>query len=367
MAEVRSQGTSTDPLKIPPHSLEAEQAVLGGLMVDNGAWDRVVEQVAEGDFYRRDHRLLFRAMAELAESSQPVDMLTVSDWLKRSDLLEDAGGLPYIGLLAQETPSAANIKAYAAIVREKSVLRQLIAAGTEVATSGYQPDGRGVPELLDEAERRIFGIAEQSFRGQAGPVPVKSILPNVVDKLDELFAHQGEVTGVATGFADFDRMTSGLQNGDLIIVAGRPSMGKTSFAMNIAEHVALSGSRPVAVFSMEMPGDSLVLRMLASLGRVELQKVRSGQLEGDDWSRLTSTMTLLGEAKLFIDDGAALSPHEVRARARRLAREHDLGLVVVDYLQLMQVPGFRENRTAEISEISAVRFSRKPGTCISCR
>ncbi len=352
MAEVRPQGTSTDPLKIPPHSLEAEQAVLGGLMVDNDAWDRVAEQVAEGDFYRRDHRLLFRAMAELAEASQPVDMLTVSDWLKRSDLLEEAGGLHYIGLLAQETPSAANIKAYAAIVREKSVLRQLIAAGTEVATSGYQPEGRGVPELLDEAERRIFSIAEQTFRGQAGPVPIKTILPDVVDKLDELFAHQGEVTGVATGFADFDRVTSGLQSGDLIIVAGRPSMGKTSFAMNIAEHVALSGSKPVVVFSMEMPGDSLVLRMLASLGRVELQKVRSGQLEGDDWSRLTSTMTLLGEAKLFIDDGAALSPHEVRARARRLAREHDLGLIVVDYLQLMQVPGFRENRTAEISEIS---------------
>jgi replicative DNA helicase len=344
--------SETDALKVPPHSLEAEQAVLGGLMVDNGAWDQVADRVAEEDFYRRDHRVIFRAVRELAEAGEPMDVVTLSNWLKSMDQLETAGGLPYLGALAKDTPSAANIKAYADIVREKSVLRQLIRAGTRVAESAFNPEGRDSAELLDGAERVIFEIADQTGRHNQGFQSVRDILPDVVDKIDTLYHQTGDVTGLGTGFTDFDSMTSGLQDGDLIVVAGRPSMGKTTFAMNIAEHAALKGDKPVAVFSMEMPGDSLAMRMLSSLGRIELQKIRSGKLADEDWPRLTGTMNLLSQAKLFIDDTPGLSPTEMRARVRRLKREHDLGLIIVDYLQLMQLPGFKENRTTEISEIS---------------
>ncbi len=352
MAEASRVVPDLASLKVPPHSLEAEQAVLGGLMVDNNAWERVADQVREDDFYRHDHQLIFRALATLADGQQPMDVVTVSEWLKAANLLEDAGGLAYLGGLAADTPSAANIQAYAEIVRERSVLRQLIQAGTRVASSAFQPDGRNSKELLDEAERAIFEIAETSGRFRKGFVGVRDVLPTVVERIDVLSRQDGTITGLATGFQDFDEMTSGLQPSDLVIVAARPSMGKTTFAMNLAEHAALKGGEPVAVFSMEMPSDALAMRMLSSLGRVELQKIRTGKLDDEDWPRLTSTMSLLSEARLFIDDSAGLSPQEMRARARRLKREHGLGLIVVDYLQLMQIPGFKENRTGEISEIS---------------
>lgn len=341
-----------DSLKVPPHSLEAEQAVLGGLMLENGAWDQVADRVVESDFYRRDHRLIFGAIAWLAEAGQPMDAVTLSERLKSSGELEDAGGLAYLGALARDTPSAANIQAYADIVREQSVLRQLIQAGTAVADTGFNPEGQASDELLDLAERKIFAIAEQSGRNRSGFVGVRDVLPAVVERIDTLYHQNSDVTGLATGFSDLDRMTSGLQNGDLIIVAGRPSMGKTTLAMNIAEGAALQNGAPVAVFSMEMPADALAMRMLASLGRVELQKIRSGRLTDEDWPRLTSTMNLLSQANLFIDDTPGLTPTEMRARCRRLKREHGLGLVLVDYLQLMQLPGFKENRTTEISQIS---------------
>jgi replicative DNA helicase len=352
MADARGSLDETEALKVPPHSIEAEQAVLGGLMLDNEAWDQVADRVAEGDFYRRDHRLLFRAMGALGEAGQPMDVVTLSEWLKSNGELEDAGGLAYLGALAKDTPSAANIRAYADIVREKSVLRHLIEAGTEVARSGYVPDGRESGELLDNAERLIFEIAEQSGRHRQGFASVKDILPDVVDRIDTLYHLEGDVTGLPTGFSDFDRMTSGLQEGDFMVVAGRPSMGKTTFAMNIAESAALHSDQPVAVFSMEMPGDALAMRMLSSLGRVELQRIRSGRLSDDDWPRLTSTMNLLSQANMFIDDTAGLTPTDMRARARRLKREHGLGLIVIDYIQLMQLPGYKENRATEISEIS---------------
>ena len=351
MAEARDP-SAAEALKVPPHSLEAEQAVLGGLMLDNNAWDQIADRVGEDDFYRRDHRLIFRALESLAESGRPMDAVTLSEWLKSNDELDNAGGLGYLGLLARDTPSAANIRAYADIVREQSVLRQLIEAGTEVANAGFNPEGQSSADLLDGAERRIFEIAEQSGRNRRGFVGVRDVLPEVVDRIDTLYHQDSDVTGLATGFTDLDRMTSGLQNGDLVIVAGRPSMGKTTLAMNIAESAALQQGPPTAVFSMEMPADSLAMRMLASLGRVELQKIRSGRLSDDDWPRLTSTMNLLSQANLFIDDTPGLTPTEMRARCRRLKREHGLGLVMVDYLQLMQLPGFKENRAAEISEIS---------------
>lgn len=352
MAEARVAQVATEALRVPPHSLEAEQAVLGGLMLDNRAWDQVADRLTEDDFYRRDHRLLFRAMKTLAEAGQPLDVVTLSEWLRKQELLEDAGGMVYLGALARDTPSAANISAYADIVRERSVLRQLIQAGTEIATTGFNPEGRDSADLLDNAERLIFQIAEQTGRNQQGFVSVKDILPEVVDRIDHLYQQESTITGLPTGWSDFDNMTSGLQNGDLVIVAARPSMGKTTFSMNIAENVALKVQQPVAVFSMEMPADQLALRMLSSLGRIEMQRVRTGKLQDEDWPRLTSALNLLSQAKLFIDDTPALSPTEMRARARRLKREHGLGLIVVDYLQLMQVPGFKENRTAEISEIS---------------
>lgn len=343
---------ATEALRVPPHSLEAEQAVLGGLMLENRAWEQVADRLTEEDFYRRDHRLLFRAMKALAEESQPIDVVTLSETLRKQELLDEAGGMSYLGALARDTPSAANIAAYADIVRERSVLRQLIHAGTEIVSSGFTPEGRESADLLDDAERLIFQIAEQTGRHQEGFISVKDILPDVIDRIDHLYQQEDHITGLATGWTDFDNMTSGLQNGDMVIVAARPSMGKTSLAMNIAEEVAMKGQLPVAVFSMEMPAEQLTLRMLSSLGRIEMQRIRTGKLQDEDWPRLTSALTLLSNAKLFIDDSAGLSPTEMRARARRLKREHGLGLIVVDYLQLMQVPGFKENRTAEISEIS---------------
>ena len=346
-------GPGGDGLRVPPHNLHAEQSLLGGLMLDNSTWDRIADMVVERDLYRREHRLVFRAIAKLAEDDQPFDVVTLAENLERNEQLEAAGGLPYLGTLVNETPSAANIKAYARIVRQTSVLRQMIAAGTDIADSAYNPGDRDAAELLDAAERRVFEIAEQESRGGGGFQPIKGLLSRAVERIDELYQRTEPITGLATGFTDFDEMTSGLQPSDLIIVAGRPSMGKTSFAMNLAENVAIGTKRPVAVFSMEMPGDSLAMRMMSSLGRIDQHRVRTGKLEDDEWPRLTSAVNILSTAALFIDDTPALSPTELRARARRLKREQgDLGLIVVDYLQLMQAPGSGENRVAEISAIS---------------
>ncbi len=340
-------------LKVPPHSLEAEQAILGGLMLDNSAWDQIADSITEEDFYRHDHQLIYRAIAELAAQNKPLDVVTLSEWLDNNGELESVGGLAYLGTLAKDTPSAANIKAYAAIVRERSILRQLVSIGGRISESAFNTEGRSSSEILDEAERLVFEIAEKGSRGKQGFVGIKDLLNKAVDRIDMLFQQDDPITGVPTGWKDFDERTSGLQPGDLIIVAGRPSMGKTSFAMNIAEHAAIHAGLPVAVFSMEMPGDSLAMRMISSIGRIDQHRLRTGKLDDDDWPSLTKAVGILADAPLFIDDTPALSPNELRARARRLSRETgQLGLIVIDYLQLMQVPGNSENRAAEISLIS---------------
>ena len=342
----------TEALKVPPNSLQAEQAVLGGLMLDNSAWDTVADHVTEEDFYRHDHRMIFRALAELAQKNSPLDAVTLSEWLAHNQLLDEVGGLAALGNLAQNTPSAANIKAYADIVREKSVMRQLIQVGNKIAAGGYDSEGRDTSQLLDQAEKLVFDIAEQGKRGKRGFRSIRSLLATAVDRIDYLFQQDNAITGVSTGFADLDEMTAGLQPSDLIIVAGRPSMGKTTLAVNFAENAAIKNQVPVAIFSMEMPGEQLALRMMSSLGHIDQHRVRTGKLEDDDWPRLTSAVSILDTAPIFIDDTPALSPMELRARARRLKREHDLGLIVIDYLQLMQIGNTSENRTTEISEIS---------------
>lgn len=347
-----SSDSQTSQLRVPPHSIEAEQAVIGGLLLDNRAWEQIADKLVDDDFYRNDHRLLFSAIRELESRNEPFDAVTLSQCLDNLGNLEQAGGLLYLGRLAKDTPSAANIVAYANIVREKSVLRQLIAVGTDISSSGYRPEGRDSKELLDSAEKQVFQIAEQGARGAGGFHDMKTLLSRTVDKIDLLFNSDGAITGVSTGFDKFDEMTTGLQEADLVIVAGRPSMGKTTFAMNIVENAAISDKLPVAVFSMEMPGDSLAMRMISSLGRVDQHHIRTGNLTDEDWARITSAIHILSEAKIFIDDTPAMSPNEVRARARRLKRQHGLGLIVIDYLQLMQVHGGSENRATEISEIS---------------
>ncbi|SIQ55590.1 replicative DNA helicase [Aquipseudomonas alcaligenes] len=343
----------TAALKVPPHSIEAEQAVLGGLMLDNNAWERVSDAVSDGDFYRHDHRLIFRAIYTLAERNSPFDVVTLSEQLDKEGHLSQAGGLGYLGELAKNTPSVANIKAYAQIIRERATLRQLIGISNDIADMAYAPQGKSAVEVLDEAERQIFQIAEARPKA-GGPVGINEILVKTIDRIDELFNTNEGLTGISTGFTDLDGMTSGLQPADLVIVAGRPSMGKTTFAMNLVENAVLRSDKVILVFSLEMPSDSIVMRMLSSLGRIDQTKVRSGKLDDDDWPRLTSAVNLLNERKLFIDDTAGISPTEMRARARRLAREHgEIGMIMVDYLQLMRIPGSSgDNRTNEISEIS---------------
>ncbi len=355
MAELLSLNTdkALSNLKVPPHSIQAEQSVLGGLMIDNQTWDSVADKVSEIDFYRKEHRLIFNTIAQLAEKQQPFDVITLSESLENTQDLNDAGGLSYLGTLVKDTPSAANIVAYANIVRDKSVLRQLIHVGTDISDSAFNTDGRETAELLENAEREVFKIAEQRQRGKSGFSPIKSLLADAVDKIETLFEMDGNITGASTGFSDFDEKTSGLQPADLIIVAGRPSMGKTTIAMNMAENVAIKGDKPVAVFSMEMPGEALAMRMMSSLGRIDQHKVRTGKLDEDEWPRLTSAINMLADTKLFIDDTPALTPTEVRSRARRLTREHgQLGLIVLDYLQLMQSPSSGDNRVQQISDIS---------------
>jgi replicative DNA helicase len=338
--------------KMPPHSQEAEQAVLGALMIDHRAWDRISDRLISQDFYRHDHQLIFQAMTELAERSQPFDVVTVADNLKMRQQLDAAGGEGYLFELAQNTPTAANVVAYADIVRERAILRQLISVGTDMVEKAYQVSGQESKDLLDSAEQQVFQIAEQHTR-ESGPVNISTLLARTTERIDELYRSGNTLTGVSSGFTDMDRMTAGLQKGDLIIIAGRPSMGKTSFAMNIAENVAIKSQKPVLIFSMEMPGESLTMRMLSSLSRVDLSKVLTGKLSDEDWPRISSSVGILAETSLYIDDTAALTPSDLRSRARRIAREHNgLGLIVVDYLQLMRVPGNKENRTNEISEIS---------------
>jgi len=354
MAELVAADRDAGDLRIPPHSDEAEQAVLGGLMLDNDAWDQVADRVSEDDFYRRNHQLIFSAVRDLAEVNSPFDVVTVSESLDRRSQLEEVGGLAYLSTLARNTPSAANIQTYARIVRDRSILRELVHVGTRVADSAYNPDGRTTETLLDEAESYVFEIAERGARGRQGFRGMPELLSETVDRIERLIDQDDEYTGLPTGFTDLDQKTGGLQASDLVIVAARPSMGKTTFAMNIAETAAIKHQRPVAVFSMEMSADQLTMRLLSSLGQIEQGRLRNGRLDDTDWSRLSSAVSLLQGAPIFVDDTPALTPTDLRARCRRLKREKgDLGLVVVDYLQLMQSPnGARENRTNEISEIS---------------
>jgi len=338
--------------KIPPHSREAEQSVLGALMIDNRAWDQVADCLNELDFYFQEHRLIYQGVVDLVRRNQPYDILTVSEALKSKQQIEAIGGDAYLYELAQNTPSAANIVAYANIVRERAILRSLIEAGTDIVNSAFHADGRDAKELLDGAEGQIFKIAEQRQRS-SGPMPIAVLATRALDRIDILYSSPNEITGLATGFPDFDKMTSGLQRGDLIIIAGRPSMGKTVLGINIAEHAAIKGDEAVLVFSLEMPAEAIVMRLLSSLGRIDQHRIRTGRLDDEEMPRITSAVSMLSEANLFIDDTPALTPQEVRARARRLAREQGgLGLIVVDYLQLMQVAGTKENRTNEVSEIS---------------
>ncbi|KGD64215.1 replicative DNA helicase [Alcanivorax nanhaiticus] len=339
-------------LKIPPNSVEAEQAILGGLLLNNSAWDDVAERVGARDFYRKAHRQIFEVIAQLVEEENPCDLVTVSQALGQLGQLEEIGGMTYLSELARNTPSAANITAYAEIVRERSILRQLINVSHDVADSAFNPEGRKSLEILDKAESAIFEIAEQQKKG-SGPQDIKTVLKKTVDRIDELYKNKSAITGVTTGFDELDKMTGGLQPSDMVVIAGRPSMGKTTFAMNLCENVAIKAGKPVLVFSMEMPADSIVMRMLASLGRINQTSVRSGNLEKDDWPRITSAIHMLSEQRFYIDDTPALSPLEMRARARRVAREcgGEIGCIMVDYLQLMQVPGV-DNRVNEISEIS---------------
>ncbi len=351
--ELPSMKPISRPTKIPPHSIEAEQSVLGALMLDHRAWEQVADRISSSDFYRNDHRAIFDAILKLSNRNQPFDVLTVSETLKSENklaLLQNAEA--YLYELAQNTPTAANIVAYADIVREHSILRQLISVGTDVATNAFAPNGRDSQALLDQAEHLVYQIAEQQQRG-SGPVNISALLSKANDRLNQLYESKGAITGLSTGFHDFDRLTSGLQPGDMVVIAGRPSMGKTSFAMNIAENAALKQSKPVLIFSMEMPAEQLVLRMISSFGRIDQQKVRTGQLTDSDWDRVSSAIGAFSESKMYIDDTPALTPIEMRTRARRVARKHDgLGLIVIDYLQLMNSPASRENRTNEISEIS---------------
>jgi replicative DNA helicase len=338
----------------PPHSVEAEQAVLGGLLIDPSAWDQVADVVREEDFYRPDHQAIFSGIAAVAGEGKPCDAVTVAGYLERSGALEKAGGLAYLGSIARDTPTAANVRAYAQIVRERSLMRQLIQAGTQIAAAVYNNDGTTARDLVDRAEQRVFEIADGSFRGRDGARPVRDLLPAVIDQIDEWHTNPDKLRGLPTGFTDFDKITGGLRAGDLIIIAGRPSMGKSTLAVNMAEYAAVHpGTRAsVAIFTLEMPSDQVVTRMLASVGGVPLSSLRSGHISDDDWVRITSATSQLSEAKIFVDETPALNPTELRARARRVKREHGLNLVVVDYLQLMQVPGTVENRATEIAEIS---------------
>ncbi|HEU0219314.1 MAG TPA: replicative DNA helicase [Gallionella sp.] len=357
MQNFSSSDAQLDQIKLPPHSVEAEQSVLGGLLLEASALDKIADLITDDDFYRHEHRLIFRQIVRLSELAKPVDVITVAEALEIAGELDKVGGLPYLGSLAQNVPSAANIRRYGEIVRERSIMRKLAEVGADISGSAYNPAGRDAAQLLDEAESKVFEIAEAGSKGKQGFMAMPPLLTQVVERIETLYGrdNQSDVTGTATGFTDLDRMTSGLQAGELIIVAGRPSMGKTAFSINIAENVALDSKLPVAIFSMEMGATQLAMRMLGSVGKLNQHDLRTGRLQDDDWGRLTHAIGRLNDAPIHIDESAALSALEVRARARRLHRQNNgLGLIVVDYLQLMSsnVGKASENRATEISEIS---------------
>ena len=342
-------------LRVPPHSIEAEQSVLGGLLLDNNAWDKIGDVVTEADFYRDEHRRIFSAIKKLMERSKPADVITVSEALENAGDKDSTGGLAYVAELASNVPGAANIRRYAEIVRERAVLRQLVSAGDEISESALNPMGRDTKTLLDEAEQKVFAIAESGIRHQTGFVHINPLLSEVVERIQELHDRDNpsDITGVPTGYIDLDQKTSGLQPGDLIIVAGRPSMGKTAFALNIAEHVAVNAALPVAVFSMEMGGSQLALRMLTSIGRLDASRVRTGKLNDQEWQQLAFALGKLHEAPIYIDETGGINPIDLRARARRLHRQcGKLGLIVIDYIQLMVGARQSDNRANEVSEIS---------------
>lgn len=343
----------TDQVNTPPASVEAEQALLGGLMLDNHSWEIIAGRVSATDFYRPDHRLIFEALHALSEKDRPRDAITVSEYLESRAELPDAGGLAYLSTLVKDTPSAANITTYADIVRERALLRELIEVGNDIAASAFHTEGRAATELVDEAEKRVFEIADKGSHGKAGFRQIKDICGPMIDRLDDLHRAGAEITGLSTGYKEFDKKTQGLQKGDLIILAGRPSMGKTTLALNVAENAAFNpmDPKPVAVFSMEMSTEQLALRFVSSLGQVSQGHLRNGRFTDDDWPRINSAIQQMSQAPVFIDDTPALTPTQVRARARRLKRQHDIGLIVLDYLQLMSTGG-AENRATEISEIS---------------
>jgi replicative DNA helicase len=342
-------------LRVPPHSVEAEQSVLGGLLLDNMAWDRAGDLLTDSDFYRYEHRLIYAAIGALIAGSKPADVITVFEQLQGLGKAQDCGGLAYLNALAQSVPSAANMRRYAEIVRERSILRKLIAASDEIATNAFNPQGRAVSSVLDEAESKIFQIGEEGSRQKQGFQSIDKLVVDLIDRVQELHDNGAEeVTGVRTGFYDLDKMTAGLQKGDLIVLAARPSMGKTAFALNIAEHVAVQEGLPVLVFSMEMGASQLALRLVGSLGRIDQQRLRTGRLDSGEWERLTESVEKLSQVQLHIDETAGLTSSELRARARRMARQFGtLGLIVIDYLQLMNGSGGNEeNRATVLGEIS---------------
>ncbi|EYC51763.1 DNA helicase [Hylemonella gracilis str. Niagara R] len=341
-------------LRVPPHSIEAESSVLGGLLLDNAAWDRVGDLLTEGDFYRYEHRLIYAAMAGLINASRPADVITVFDHLQSQGKAEETGGLAYLNALAQYVPSAGNIRRYAEIVRERAILRKLVAVSDEIATSAFNPQGRPVAEILDESEQKILNIGEEGSRMKRGFIGMDSLVVDLLDRVQEMADNPSDITGVPSGFYDLDRMTSGLQAGDLIVLAARPSMGKTSLAINMAEHIALHEGLPVAVFSMEMGAAQLAVRVVGSIGRIDQGHLRTGKLTDEEWPRLTEAIEKLRNISLHIDETAGLTISELRASARRLARQcGKLGLIVVDYLQIMSGSGGSEdNRATELGEMS---------------
>lgn len=350
-----SRDRQIEGLKLPPYSLEAEQSILGGLMLDNKRWDNVAERVTTSDFFSYPHRRIFTAMQCLLEINQPIDLITLSEYLEQKGDLESIGGFAYLAELSKNTPSAANIGAYADIVRERAIVREMISVANEIADACYEPQGRSSAELLDLAESRVFQIAEKRVKKNEGPKNIDSVLADTIDSIEKLYQrpHDG-VIGVPTGYQDLDKKTAGLQKSDLIIIAARPSMGKTTFAMNLCENAALTEDKPVLIFSLEMPANQLMMRTLSSLSRVDQTRIRTGQVNDDDWARISSSMgILLKKRNIYIDDSAGLTPTEVRARSRRVFREHGgLSLIMIDYLQLMRVPTLLNNRTLEIAEIS---------------
>ena len=345
---------SIEKLKVPPHSVEAEQSVLGSMLIDPDTWDKVAEIVSEHDFYTRTHQIIFRAIVRLLGRNEPIDLITVSEELEQRDELEDAGGFAYLGELAKNTPSSANVVSYAKIISERAITRELIGVAHEIAEIGYNPEGRESADILDFAESKVFEIAEKRTSENDGPMGINPVLAKTVDRLEALIKTGKDVTGVTTGFSDLDKKTSGLQPSDLVIVAARPSMGKTTFAMNLVENAMLAENKPVLVFSLEMPSEQLMMRMLASLSRVDQTKIRTAQLEDEDWARISNTMAMLKDKDcLYIDDSSGLTPMDVRSRARKIARDRGgISMIMVDYLQLMRVPSLADNRTLEIAEIS---------------